>query len=95
MSVCLGRVRHTVMLHSRVCPGVDIKMKLVCPTRSHTRACDLAVLHKSVYPPVFTRSGTRACPRPCDTRQYVCPVSIRPETRVYLELWHTAFHMGV
>ncbi|KHG18945.1 hypothetical protein F383_09171 [Gossypium arboreum] len=38
--MCLSCVRHTVMLHGRVSPGVDIKMKLVCSTRSHTQACD-------------------------------------------------------
>ncbi|KHG19137.1 hypothetical protein F383_25878 [Gossypium arboreum] len=31
------------MLHDCVSPGVEIKIKLVCPTRPHTRACDLAV----------------------------------------------------
>ncbi|KHG19861.1 hypothetical protein F383_24708 [Gossypium arboreum] len=40
-------------------------MKSVCSTRPHTRACDLAVLHKSVYPTGLARpstwSGTSAC----------------------------------
>ncbi|KHG18221.1 hypothetical protein F383_22005 [Gossypium arboreum] len=53
------------MLHGRVSPGVVIKMKSVCSTRSHTRACDLVVLHKSVYPIVLARPsawpGTRVC----------------------------------
>ncbi|KHG22430.1 hypothetical protein F383_26653 [Gossypium arboreum] len=39
-----------VMLHSRMSPGVEIKIKLVCSTRPHTWACDLAVWHKSIYP---------------------------------------------
>ncbi|KHG09177.1 hypothetical protein F383_36420 [Gossypium arboreum] len=29
-----------VMLHVCVSPGVEIKMKLVCSTRSYTRPCD-------------------------------------------------------
>ncbi|KHG17830.1 hypothetical protein F383_21741 [Gossypium arboreum] len=69
-----------VMLHDRVSPGDEIELKSVCSTWSHTRACDLAVLHKLVYPSVFTRFGIRACPWPCDTSQYVCPVSTRLET---------------
>ncbi|KHG22537.1 hypothetical protein F383_29110 [Gossypium arboreum] len=63
--MCLSCVRHMVMLHSCVSSGVVIKMKSVCSTRSHTRACDLAVLHKLVYPTGFaqpsTWPGTRAC----------------------------------
>ncbi|KHG12938.1 hypothetical protein F383_05793 [Gossypium arboreum] len=53
------------MLNSRVSPGIEIKMKSVYSTRSHTRACDLAVLHKSVYLIGLARPstwpGTRAC----------------------------------
>ncbi|KHG03933.1 Amiloride-sensitive cation channel 5 [Gossypium arboreum] len=29
-----------VMLHGCVSPGVEIELKSVCSTRSHTRACD-------------------------------------------------------
>ncbi|KHG22915.1 Sulfhydryl oxidase 2 -like protein [Gossypium arboreum] len=47
------------MLHGCVSPGVVIETKSVCSTRSHTRACDLAVLHKSVYPTVVARPSTR------------------------------------
>ncbi|KHG29824.1 hypothetical protein F383_13188 [Gossypium arboreum] len=53
------------MLHNHVSLGVEIEMKLVCSTRSHTRACKLAVLHKSVYPSGLAwasiRPNTRAC----------------------------------
>ncbi|KHF97549.1 hypothetical protein F383_11421 [Gossypium arboreum] len=31
------------MLHGRVSPSVEFETKLVCSTRFHTRACDLAV----------------------------------------------------
>ncbi|KHG22612.1 Rhamnogalacturonan exolyase yesX [Gossypium arboreum] len=53
------------MLHSRVFPGVEIKIKSLYSTQPHTRACDLAVWHKSVYPIGLawpnTRSTTLAC----------------------------------
>ncbi|KHG04324.1 hypothetical protein F383_29811 [Gossypium arboreum] len=39
-------------------PCIEIKIKSVCSTRFHTRACDLAVLHKSVYPTGLARPST-------------------------------------
>ncbi|KHG07580.1 Threonine--tRNA ligase [Gossypium arboreum] len=40
-------------------------MKSICSTRFHTRACDLAVLHKSIYPIGLARPstwpGTQVC----------------------------------
>ncbi|KHG28333.1 hypothetical protein F383_35339 [Gossypium arboreum] len=54
-----------VMVHGCMSPGVEIKMKSVYFTRPSTRACDLAMLHKLVYPTGLprpsTRPGTRAC----------------------------------
>ncbi|KHG01389.1 hypothetical protein F383_22326 [Gossypium arboreum] len=38
------------MKHSCVSPSVEIKTKLVCSTWPHTRAYDLSVWHKSIYP---------------------------------------------
>ncbi|KHG05674.1 hypothetical protein F383_31274 [Gossypium arboreum] len=52
------------MLHGHVSPGVEIKMKSVCSTRSYTWACDLGVLHKSVYPVGLARPSTRPSTRP-------------------------------
>ncbi|KHG30276.1 hypothetical protein F383_11710 [Gossypium arboreum] len=49
------------MLHGRVSPSVEIELQSVCSTRSHTRACDLAVLHKLVYPTSLARPSTRKC----------------------------------
>ncbi|KHG21875.1 hypothetical protein F383_27593 [Gossypium arboreum] len=53
------------MLQGRVSSGVEIETKLVCSTLPHTRACDLAMWYKSVYPTGLarprTRPGTRAC----------------------------------
>ncbi|KAA3466730.1 Threonine--tRNA ligase [Gossypium australe] len=53
------------MLHDHVSPDVEIEVKSVCSTWSHTQACDLTVLHKSIYPTGLTRPsiwpGTRAC----------------------------------
>ncbi|KHG20618.1 hypothetical protein F383_25108 [Gossypium arboreum] len=59
--MCLSRVQHTVKLHGSGSPRVDFKLKSVCSTRSHTRACDMAMLHKSVYPTALARPSTRAC----------------------------------
>ncbi|KHG03344.1 hypothetical protein F383_28091 [Gossypium arboreum] len=47
------------MKHGRVSPGVEIKTKSVCSTRPHTRACDLSVWHKSIYPTGLARPSTR------------------------------------
>ncbi|KHG03956.1 hypothetical protein F383_28295 [Gossypium arboreum] len=53
------------MLHGCMSPDVDIKIKSVCSTRSHTRACDLLVFHKSISPIVLawpsTQPSTPAC----------------------------------
>ncbi|KHG08573.1 hypothetical protein F383_35502 [Gossypium arboreum] len=40
MGVCLSRVRHTVMQHGRVSPGVPFKLKLVYTT---------AMAHRCVF----------------------------------------------
>ncbi|KHG08576.1 hypothetical protein F383_35426 [Gossypium arboreum] len=58
----------------------------------NTRVCDLAVLHKSIHPLVFTRPSTQACPQLCDTSQYVCPISngLR-HGRVWSRVRHTAY----
>ncbi|KHG06947.1 hypothetical protein F383_33752 [Gossypium arboreum] len=52
------------MLHGRVSPGVDLKIKSVYFTRLSTWAYDKAVWYKSVYPTGLvwpsTRHGTRA-----------------------------------
>ncbi|KHG08169.1 Protein stu1 [Gossypium arboreum] len=49
------------VLHDRVSPGVKFETKSVRFTWPHTRACDLAVWHKSVYPIGLARPSTRAC----------------------------------
>ncbi|KHG19087.1 hypothetical protein F383_24117 [Gossypium arboreum] len=49
------------MLHNRVSPGIEFENKSVCSTRPHTRACDLAVWHKSVYPTELEWPTTRTC----------------------------------
>ncbi|KHG18999.1 hypothetical protein F383_26279 [Gossypium arboreum] len=53
------------MLYGHVSLSFKIKMKSICSTWSHGRACDLAVLHKSIYPTGLAwpsiRPGTRAC----------------------------------
>ncbi|KHG21820.1 Dihydroxy-acid dehydratase 2 [Gossypium arboreum] len=46
-------------------PDVKIEMKSVFSPQSHTRACDLAVLHKSVYPIGLARPGTWPVTRAC------------------------------
>ncbi|KHG28959.1 hypothetical protein F383_13557 [Gossypium arboreum] len=38
-----------VMLHGRVSLGIEIEIKSVYSTGPHTRACNLAIWHKSVY----------------------------------------------
>ncbi|KHG22927.1 Glutathione S-transferase theta-1 [Gossypium arboreum] len=53
------------MLHGRVSPGVEIKIKSVCSTRPHTRACNLALWHKSIYPIGLARPSTHPDTRAC------------------------------
>ncbi|KHG24915.1 hypothetical protein F383_31002 [Gossypium arboreum] len=48
-------------VHSHVFPSFDFEINSVCSTRPHTRACDLAVWHKSVYPIGLARPGIRMC----------------------------------
>ncbi|KHG18225.1 Amiloride-sensitive cation channel 5 [Gossypium arboreum] len=60
-SVRLSRVRHTVKLHGRVSPSVDIKMKSVCSTRPHTRACDQPCDTSQYTALNGTRPSTRVC----------------------------------
>ncbi|KHF99975.1 hypothetical protein F383_17880 [Gossypium arboreum] len=45
----------------RVSPSVEININSVCSTWPHTRACDLAVWHQSVYPTSLALPSTRAC----------------------------------
>ncbi|KHG02434.1 Polyprotein [Gossypium arboreum] len=63
---CVLAVCDTWSCCTAVCPLV-LKLKLgqYAPQGPSTRACDLAVLHKSVYPTSLawlnTQPGTRAC----------------------------------
>ncbi|KHG00331.1 hypothetical protein F383_18965 [Gossypium arboreum] len=38
-----------------------MELKSVCFTWPHTRACDLAMLQKSVYPTVLAQPDTQPC----------------------------------
>ncbi|KHG04345.1 CinA-like protein [Gossypium arboreum] len=64
--VCLSRVRHMVMLHGRVSPGVSFDFKSVYPTGltlpKHTGVFTGHVSGK--------QAGTRAYGYPCDPSQF-------------------------
>ncbi|KHG17542.1 Uncharacterized protein F383_21755 [Gossypium arboreum] len=68
------------MLHGRVSPGVDIKMKSVYSTLSYTLACDWPC--GLAWP--STQPGTRACGWPCNPSQDVPPIFTRLVTQACL-----------
>ncbi|KHF97672.1 NADH-quinone oxidoreductase subunit D [Gossypium arboreum] len=60
-----GRVSYSCMTHGHVARssvpwcGNEIEVNML--HTPHTQECDLAVLHKSVYPTILPQSDTRAC----------------------------------